>query len=182
MNQQYQQQLDQKTIEMLKAARNQVVRADKSRVFSRDIVSSGKDEAAAAVTLQQDREVFEKARDKSRRENKYKEQNPAPTPVSSIKSNKPAPLETHNKELNGHQPSKNITDKFLTGFAEEFVQKLASIEREKAAVDEEMANMEKLWSSLTEKKKRLETRRNELIKVKDKLKELDKEMSDTLKA
>ena len=53
-------------------------------------------------------------------------------------------------------------------FAEEFIQKLVSIEQEKAAVDEEMA--------------KLEARRNELIKVKDKLKELDKEMSDVLKS
>lgn len=67
-----------------------------------------------------------------------------------------------------------------SNFAEEFIQKLASIEQETAAVDEEIAKMEKIWLNLTEKKKQLENRRTELIKVKDKLKELDKEMSSVL--
>lgn len=67
-------------------------------------------------------------------------------------------------------------------FAEEFVQKLTSLEREQAMIEEEMVNVEKLWSSLVEKKKALENRRNELIKIKDRLKELDKEMSDVLKS
>ena len=66
-------------------------------------------------------------------------------------------------------------------FAEEFVRKLSSIEQEKVAVDEEMVKVEKLWSSLVEKKKQLEDRRNELTKVEDRLKELDKEMNDVLK-
>ena len=112
------QQFDPKAIEMLKAARNQVIQADKGG---------------------------------SAFENMARGQNPIPRQA----------------------PNK---------FAEEFVQKLASIEKEKAAVDEEMAKVENLWSSLAEKKKTLENRRNELIKVKDKLKELDKEMSNVLKS
>ncbi len=66
-----------------------------------------------------------------------------------------------------HQ-SKHALGQSPNKFAEEFVQKLASIEQETAGVDEEMA--------------KLEARRNELIKVKDKLKELDKEMSNVLKS
>ncbi len=116
MNQQYQ-QLDSKAIEALKAARNQVIQADKRR-----------------------------------------------NEDANINKENPAPKQVYNK------------------FAEEFVQKLASVEKEKAAIDEEMANVEKLWSSLVEKKKKLEGRRNELIKVKDKLQELDKEMSNVLKS
>ena len=65
-------------------------------------------------------------------------------------------------------------------FAEEFIQKLASLEQETTAVDEEIAKLEKIWLNLAEKKKQLENRRNELIKVKDKLKELDKEISGVL--
>ncbi len=80
------------------------------------------------------------------------------------KSEDPSPKQAHNK------------------FAEEFVQKLAAIEQKKAAVDEEMAEVENLWSSLVEKKKTLESRRNELIKVKDKLIELDKEMNNALRS
>ena len=91
--------------------------------------------------------------DKIRDENRHGGQNPAPKQTPSAGTNK---------------------------FAEEFVQKLASIEQEKATVDEEMANVEKLWSSLVEKKKKLEDRSNELTKVKDKLKELDKEITDFL--
>ena len=116
MNQQSYQQLDPKTIETLKAARNQVIQADKSRGQNTNV------------------------------------------------NQNPSPKQAHNK------------------FAEEFVQKLASVEKEKAAIDEEMANVEKLWSSLVEKKKKLEGRRNELIKVKDKLQELDKEISNVLKS
>lgn len=118
MNPQTPQQLDQKTIETLKAARNQVMQADKSRVENMNL-SRG--------------------------------QNPSPKPA-------------HDR------------------FAEDFVQKMASIEREKATVDEEMAKTEKLLSSLVEKKKQLEARSNELAKVKDKLRELDKEMNSVLKS
>jgi len=144
MNQQGYQKFDPKAIETLKAARNQVIHADKGGSAIKSMTEG---------------------------------QNPIPRLVHD----KFAPLETHNKELNGKQSPSNTKDKFLTGFAEEFVQKLTSIEKEKAAVDEEMANVEKLWSSLVEKKKTLENRRNELIKIKDRLKELDKEMSSVLK-
>ena len=113
-------QPDPKTIETLKAARNQVIQADPVR---KSQFSNG-----------------------------------------ASKSEDPSPKQAHNK------------------FAEEFVQKLASIEQEKAAVDEEMAEVEKLWSSLVEKKKTLENRRNELIKVKDRLEELDKEMNNVLRS
>ena len=120
-------QFDLKVIETLKAARNQVIQADKGPLRSRESEASGS--AAKSMAGGQN----------------------------------PIPRQAHNK------------------FAEEFVQKLASVEQEKAAVDEEMAKVEKLWSGLVEKKKTLENRRNELIKVKDKLKELDKEMSNVLK-
>ena len=118
MNQRSYQQFDPKTIETLKAARNQVIQADKSRGEN--------------------------------------------TNVNRVQN--PNPKQAHNK------------------FAEEFVQKLATIEQKKAAVDEEMAEVEKLWSSLVEKKKTLENRRNELIKVKDRLEELDKEMNNVLRS
>lgn len=72
-------------------------------------------------------------------------------------------------------------------FAEAFVRKITSVEQEKAAiekeqvaVDQEIDRVLKLQTGLTEKKEQLENRRNELIKVKDKLKELDKEMSNVL--
>lgn len=65
-------------------------------------------------------------------------------------------------------------------FAEEFVQKLTAVEQETAAIDEEIAKMEKIWLNLTEKKKQLESRRDEFVKVKDKLKELDEAMSAVL--
>lgn len=74
-------------------------------------------------------------------------------------------------------------------FAEAFVEKItlveqerAKIEKEQFVVDQELGRLEKIQSDLTEKKKQLETKSYELIKVKDKLKELDKEMSDTLKS
>jgi hypothetical protein len=67
-------------------------------------------------------------------------------------------------------------------FVKEFVEKLTSLDQEKAAVEEEMAKVEKLLSNLVEKKRQLENRRIGLIKVKDKLRELDKEMSDALKS
>lgn len=114
-NQNYQ-QINQKTIETLKAARNQVMQADKTG-SSVDSMAEG---------------------------------------------HNPYPKQSHNK------------------FAEEFIQKLDSIEQEKMAVDEEIVGVEKLWSGLVEKKKLLENRRSELIKVKDRLKELDKEMSTVL--
>jgi len=78
--------------------------------------------------------------------------------------------------------SKGSAGILVAGFAEEFLQKLASIEKETSAVDEEIAKMEKIWLNLVEKKKQLENRRSELIKVKDKLKELDKEMSSVLES
>ena len=118
MNQQYSSQPDQKNIETLKAARNQIMQADRSKDVGKDTIGI----------------------------------------QNSI------PRQAHNT------------------FAEEFVQKLTSIEKETATVDEEMAKIEKLWSSLVEKKKQLEARKNELTRVKDKLKELDREMSDALKA
>lgn len=149
MNQQYQ-QLDPKTIETLKAARNQVIPKPQS----------DRDPGATRLGVQVDNGAGK----------------------SGGENNKLAPLENRNKELKGQQLSKHIADKFLTGFAEEFIQKLASIEQKTAAVDKEMAKVEKFWASLVEKKKQLEARRNELIKVKDKLKELDKEMSDVLKS
>ncbi len=164
MSQPIYQQLDPKAIEALKAARDQVMQADKGR---------------------NEDENVHRGQDSNPKE--------APNQTSVAASvgtgqaqfgarNEFAPLETHNKELNGQQLSKNIADKFLTGFAEEFVQKLASIKQEEAAVDEEMTKVEKLWSSLVERKKQLEARRDELTKVRDKLKELDKEMSDVLKS
>ncbi len=116
------QQFDQKTIETLKAARNQVMQAPLK---------------AVPLTGQAD---------------------------SRNESPKQAQFPMRNK------------------FAEEFIQKLASIEQKTAAVEEEMAKVEKFWSTLVEKKKQLETRRSELTKVKDKLKELDKEMGDALKS
>ncbi len=74
-------------------------------------------------------------------------------------------------------------------FAEAFAEKITSVEQEKIkieqeqlVVDQELARVENLQSGLTEKKKQLENRRNELIKVKDKLTALDKEMSDALKS
>ena len=130
MNQQGYQQLDPRAIEALKAARNQVMQADKGGSAIKSMTEG---------------------------------QSPIPSGVVKQSSAIP-PRPVHDK------------------FAEEFVQKLASIEKEKAAVDEEMANVEKLWSSLVENKKTLENRRSELIKVKDRLKELDKEMSNVLKS
>ena len=74
-------------------------------------------------------------------------------------------------------------------FAEAFVKKITSVEQEKVAiekeqlvVEQELSRVEKLHTDLIEKKKQLETRRNELIKIKDKLTALDKEMSDALKS
>lgn len=122
------QQFDQKTIETLKAARNQVMQADP---------------------------IPEQAR--------YGAGKSGGESTNVNRGQNPSPKQPHNK------------------FAEEFVQKLASIEQEKTAVDEEMAKVEKLWASLVDKKKQLEARRNELLKLQDKLKELDKEMSNALK-
>lgn len=137
MSQPVHQQFDIGTIETLKAARNQVVQAGKSR-------SENEEEAAVAPSLG--------VAQKSNKE------------VVEI-------LATGQTQLAAR-----------SNFAEEFIQKLASLEQETTAVDEEIAKMEKIWLNLTEKKKQLENRRNELIKVKDKLKELDKEMSDVLKS
>ncbi|MDP3043369.1 MAG: hypothetical protein Q8N21_03125 [bacterium] len=98
----------------------------------------------------------------------------------------PKTIETLKAARNQVVQVNKVRENFSNGasnkFAEEFVQKLASIERETAAVDEEIVKMEKIWLNLIEKKKQLENRRNELSKVKDKLKELDKEMSDALKS
>ena len=108
MNQPIYQQPDPKTIETLKAARNQVIQTDKSENEDKNV-------------------------------NRGQNSNPGE-----------AQFGAHNK------------------FAEEFVQKAISLKQKKAAVDEEMT--------------KLEARRNELTKVEDKLKELDKEMSDVLKS
>lgn len=104
MSQSIYQQPDPKIIETLKAARNQVVQADKSEGENTNVIDSGQN---------------------------------------------PSPKQARNK------------------FAEEFIQKLTSIEKEIAEIDEEMA--------------KLKARKNELTKVEDKLKELDKEMGDVLK-
>ena len=163
MSQPIYQQLDPKTIEALKAARNQVTQANPAP------------ESPAATRY---------GAGKSGNEDKNAARGQSLNPIQTqfAARNKFAPLETHNKEPQGQQLSKNIAVKSLTGFAEEFVQKLTSIEKETAEVDEEIAKAEKLWASLAEKKKQLEARRNELTKVKDKLKELNKEMSDVLKS
>lgn len=137
--------VDQKTIETLKAARDQVMQAEK-------IVGKNMDLEGG--------------------------ENPGPRQMYD----KPDQLEIQNVQPKEQKLSKDIADNFLTEFAEEFVQKLAAIEREKAAVDEEMTKVENLWSSLTEKKKILEQRKNELIRLKDRLKELDKEMNNALKS
>jgi len=71
-------------------------------------------------------------------------------------------------------------DKQEEGLAERFTQKLILIEKEKKLVDQEMAKIEKVWSSLVEKKKQLEKRREGLVKVKDKLTSLNKEMDAVL--
>lgn len=182
--------IDQKNIETLKAARNQVMRAPlktESLAGQADPVKNKPSIAAAAAPAAG---RVSKEADKSSGENTNinSSQNPSPKQAH----NKLAPLEIRAKELKGQQLSQNTADhirksqfsngatKFLTGFAEEFVQKMASIERKKAAVDEEIAKAEKLWSSLAEKKKTLESRRNELIKVKDKLTVLNKEMDNVL--
>ena len=135
MNQPVYQQLDQKTIETLKAARNHVVHAGKSR-------SENEQEVAVA-----------------------------PAVAVAQKSSK-GTVEI----LATGQTQFAARDKF----AEEFVRKLSVVEQETAAIDEEMAKMEKIWLNLTEKKKQLENRRNELIKVKDKITTLNKEMDDVL--
>ena len=74
-------------------------------------------------------------------------------------------------------------------FAEAFIKKITSveqerdkIEKEQLVVEQELSRVEKIHTDLLEKKKQLENRRNEFIKVNDKLKELDKEMSDALKS
>ncbi|MBU4466596.1 hypothetical protein KKF47_00845 [Patescibacteria group bacterium] len=74
-------------------------------------------------------------------------------------------------------------------FAEAFIKKITSveqerdkIEKEQLVVEQELSRVEKIHTDLFEKKKQLENRRNEFIKVNDKLKELDKEMSDALKS
>jgi len=149
--------VDLKTIEMLKVARNQVMQATPIK-----------------------KSEFSNGAGKSMNENTNinREQNSNPKQAH----NKLAPLEINNKVPKEQQLSKNIADKFLTGFAEEFIQKLTSIEQEKAAVDEEMSKVENLWSSLIEKKKQLKVRIDELTNVKDKLQELDKEMNKVLKS
>jgi len=71
-------------------------------------------------------------------------------------------------------------DKKEERLAERFAQKLILVEKEKRSVDQEMAKIERIWSSLVEKKKQLEKRREGLVKVKDKLASLNKEMDDVL--
>jgi len=167
VNQPIYQQLDSKTIEALKAARNQVTPADPAPEQVRyGAGKSGHEDKNANPVRDKTPEAF--AQPLAGISNGVNRgQNLNPTQVQFGARNKFAPLAP-------------LRDLSLTGFAEEFVQKLVSIEREKAAVDEEMAKVEKLWSGLVEKKKQLEARRNELTKVKDKLNELDKEMNDVL--
>ncbi|GEM_PF-2368196 len=153
MNQQYQ-QFDPKTIETLKAARNQVMKAESSE-HSRgaDLAPEQVPASRGSSTDVGTRYGAGKGRNTDGDVNRGRDSNP-----------RQAQFVARNK------------------FAEEFVQKLAFIEQETAAVDEEMAKVEKLWSSLVEKKQQLEARRSGFVKVKDKLKELDKEMSDVLKS
>ena len=84
---------------------------------------------------------------------------------------------------------KSLSKPVFENFAEAFIKKITSIEQKKAeiekeqlVVEQELSRVEKIHTDLLEKKKQLENRRNEFIKVNDKLKELDKEMSDALKS
>jgi hypothetical protein len=71
--------------------------------------------------------------------------------------------------------------------AEAFVRKITAVEQEKAkieqeqlVVEQELARVKKLQLGLTEKKQQLEQRRNGLVRVKDKLSALDKEINEIL--
>lgn len=137
-------QFNLKTLETLKAARNQVVQAECPE-HSRGADKSSSEDGQAVVA------------------------------VSSVgvaqKSNK-----GYVKILVAGQTPLAACDKFT----EEFVQKITAMEQETAEVDKEIAKMEKIWLNLTEKKNQLEARRNELIKVRDKIITLNKEMGDVL--
>src|SRR3989338_5160940 len=76
---------------------------------------------------------------------------------------------------------KKFDSAVLSGdFAQTFVQKLASLERKKEAVEQEIAKIEKIYLSINEKKKQLEQRREEIIKTDEKLKALNKEIDTIL--
>ncbi len=73
-------------------------------------------------------------------------------------------------------------------FAEEFVEKITSVEKETAeiakeqlVVAQELSQVEQRQSDLIAKKKQLADRSMELITVKDKLTALDKELGEVLK-
>lgn len=92
-----------------------------------------------------------------------------------------------------HQTTNEVTQKLTSksekkfdptalfgDFAQMFVQKLTSLERQKEAVEQEIVKIEKIYLSITEKKKQLEQRREKIIKMDEKLKALNKEIDTIL--
>jgi uncharacterized protein (DUF3084 family) len=125
MNQEHNQpQLDSGIIEMLKVARNQVIRAS------------------------------------SKNNNEEKER-----PLGKQFENTTKP---NSDELKYKQ------------FAESLVKKLISAEQALGSIEEELSGAERILLNIVEKKKQLEDKKGELIKVKDKIISLDKEVGDIL--
>ena len=104
---------------------------------------------------------------------------------SDTKSEKSNPSHQTTNEVTQELTSKSekkFDSAVLSGdFAQTFVQKLASLERKKEAVEQEIAKIEKIYLSINEKKKQLEQRREEIIKTDEKLKALNKEIDIILK-
>lgn len=103
---------------------------------------------------------------------------------SDTKSEKSNPVHQTTNEV-AQEPIRKSEKKFdstlLSGnFAQTFVQKFTSLERKKEAVEQEMAKIEKIYLSINEKKKQLGQRREEIIKMDEKLKALNKEIDTIL--
>ena len=106
-----------------------------------------------------------------------------PTTIEMLKLARNQVVFNHSEDSllkDSEKEKKEEKDITLNAFAKTFVQKIESLEQEKAAVDEELAKIEKNWSELNEKKTNLEKRKKKLLDIKNQINVLDEEMADFL--